>query len=78
VVVRHAISAVTVLWLALSSVYAFAESPPKTLRCGWYSWDPYQYVVVKDEYRRLTGLDVQLVKEIFGRIGYEVAYDEVS
>ena len=35
-------------------------------------------MVVKDEYKRLTGLDVQLVKEIFGRIGYEVAYDEVS
>ena len=77
-VVPRAITAVTVLWLALASVYAFAESPPKTLRCGWYSWDPYQYVTVKDEYKRLTGLDVQLVKEIFGRIGYEVTYDEVS
>jgi len=55
-----------------------AQDSAKVLRCGWYLWDPYQYVVEKGEIRHLTGLDVQLVRAIFSRIGYEVSYEEVG
>jgi len=55
-----------------------AQDGPRVLKCGWYPWDPYQYVVVKQEVKQLTGLDVQLVRAVFARMGYEVAYDEVS
>src|SRR5438034_6146341 len=75
---RIAVAVATVAWLALASTCAFAQAPGKTLRGGWYWWDTYQYMVVKDDYKRLTGLDVRLIKEIFGRMGYEVTYDEVS
>lgn len=50
----------------------------KTLRCGWYLWDPYQYTVLMHDIKHLTGLDVQLVKSVFEHAGYEVLYEEVS
>ena len=58
--------------------------PPDTvaqdrrLKSGWYPWDPYQHVVVKHDVKRLTGLDVQLIRTVFAQMGYEVAYEEVS
>lgn len=56
----------------------FAVESRTLLRCGWYPWDPYQYLVVKQDFKRLTGLDVQLIRSVFGQMGYEVSYDEVS
>ena len=55
-----------------------AQEGPRSLRGGWYPWDPYQYLVVKRDVERLTGLDVQLVRAVFAEIGYGVSYDEVS
>jgi len=57
---------------------ALAADSPKTLRSGWYLWDPYQYTVVKDDTKQLTGLDVRLVRAAFQPLGYEVTCDEVS
>src|SRR3989442_1061945 len=57
---------------------AGATNPPRTVRSGWYPWDPYQYAVVKNDVKRLTGLDVQLVRAAFERMGYEVVCDEVG
>ena len=57
---------------------ALAIDSPKIIRSGWYPWDPYQYTVVKDDMKQLTGLDVQLVRAAFQRLGYEVVCDEVS
>lgn len=59
-------------------VIAFGQEAPRVLKCGWYPWDPYQYLLVRQDVKRLTGLDVQLVRAVFAQMGYEVAYDEVS
>lgn len=57
---------------------AVGQSAQRELKSGWYPWDPYQYVLVKHDVKRLTGLDVQLVRAVFGQMGYEVTYQEVS
>ncbi|USN50378.1 MAG: transporter substrate-binding domain-containing protein [Myxococcales bacterium] len=46
---------------------------------GWYQLDPYQYVKNEENQRpTLTGLDVELVREIFKILNKEVVYNEVS
>jgi polar amino acid transport system substrate-binding protein len=57
---------------------ALGQDSRRTLKSGWYPWDPYQYVVVKQDVKRLTGLDIQLVRAVFAQMGYEVAYEEVN
>ena len=57
---------------------AVGQNAQKELKSGWYPWDPYQYVMVKGDVKRLSGLDVQLIRAVFARMGYEVAYEEVS
>ena len=37
------------------------------LRGGWYPWAPYQYKDTSDDAQKLTGLDVELFREIFER-----------
>jgi len=69
------ISQLIVLLLPLGVI---AQEGPTALRCGWYPWDPYQYLVVKQDAKRLTGLDVKLVRAVFAQMGYVVHYDEVS
>ncbi|HXV11702.1 MAG TPA: transporter substrate-binding domain-containing protein [Burkholderiales bacterium] len=64
--------------LLLLSPLAIAQEGKKVLRCGWYLWDPYQYIAVKQNIRQLTGLDVQLVRTVFSRIGHEVSYEEIG
>jgi polar amino acid transport system substrate-binding protein len=63
--------------LLIPSIAVGADSP-RTLKSGWYSWDPYQYLLVKNDLKRLTGLDVQLVRAVFAQMGYDVEYEEVS
>lgn len=55
-----------------------AQTKQKVLRAGWYPWDPYQYLVVHNGITRLTGLDVELLKAIFEKMGYGLNFDEVS
>ena len=55
-----------------------ALTKPKELRAGWYPWDPYQYLVIHNGATRLTGLDVELLKAIFEKMGYSINFDEVS
>ena len=76
-IVRRAIAWSLVAILALPIV-AFGQDAPKMLKCGWYPWDPYQYLLVKQDVKRLTGLDVQLVRAVFAQMDYEVSYEEVS
>ena len=66
------------LIVLLPPLGVIAQEGPRILRGGWYPWDPYQYLVVKQDVERLTGLDVQLVRAVFAQMGYGVSYDEVS
>jgi polar amino acid transport system substrate-binding protein len=63
---------------ALSKSLEDAPAKQKVLRAGWYPWDPYQYLVVQNGINRLTGLDVELLKAVFEKMGYALNFDEVS
>ena len=72
---------VLILWSLfqlVSSPAAASQNKQSVLRCGWYLWDPYQYTDEIHGVKRLTGLDVQLIKSVFQDIGYDVLYDEVA
>jgi len=64
--------------LALMAYPALSQQESKLLRSGWYQWDPYQYEVVKNDLKHLTGLDVQLLKAVFGKMGIELQIDPVG
>jgi polar amino acid transport system substrate-binding protein len=64
--------------LVFSGHSAFAAPTNTVLRCGWYPFDPYQYEIETRDSRRLTGLDVALIRAIFQQAGYDVSYSPVS
>ena len=66
------------LLLASTTYSAFSQQDSKVLRSGWYHWDPYQHEIVNGELKHLTGLDVQLIKAVFRRMGYELQIDPVG
>lgn len=53
-------------------------SSKNTYITGWYLWDPYQYMKMEGDVQTLTGLDVQLVREIVHLQNKEVQYESVS
>ncbi|MBM5799750.1 MAG: transporter substrate-binding domain-containing protein [Cyanobacteria bacterium K_DeepCast_35m_m2_023] len=51
----------------------------QTLRAGWYRWDPYQHLESSEDRTELTGLDVQLLREVFeNKLGLRYQLGEVS
>ena len=58
--------------LLLFSISSAAEEK-QVIKCGWYHWDPYQFV---NGSGNLVGLDVALIKTIFEASDIEVEYDE--
>jgi len=62
----------------LATPYTVGQAEQKVLRAGWYPWDPYQYQVTKNGVTRLTGLDVEILKAIFEKMGYSLNFDAVS
>ncbi|MBP7864915.1 MAG: TRIC cation channel family protein [Acidobacteria bacterium] len=71
-----------VVFLALYLLFAATgwasayDSSTRTLRCGWYPWDPYQFLDPEAELPLLTGLDVKLVRAVFRDAGYTVDFGE--
>lgn len=57
---------------------ASAAAEPRTLSSGWFLWDPYQYEEIHGDRRVLVGLDVELLRAIAARAGYEVSRDAVA
>lgn len=55
-----------------------AESTGSTMRGGWYPWKPYQYLTTPGEPSSLTGLDVDLSRIIFERVGKGVDITEIG
>lgn len=66
------------LLLVLTTFPAISQQESKVLKGGWYPWDPYQHEILKGELKHLTGLDVQLLRAIFGKMGYELQIDPVG
>ena len=54
---------VLVLMLSFGAVVNASAVP--MLRGGWYPWMPYQYMEQSDQVQTLTGLDIELFREIF-------------
>jgi polar amino acid transport system substrate-binding protein len=50
----------------------------QALKCGWYSWEPYQYTQKKADIKHLTGLDIYILNSIADIAGYKVTYKEIS
>ncbi|MFM8547613.1 MAG: hypothetical protein ACKODB_08415, partial [Betaproteobacteria bacterium] len=69
--------ALALAWFCFTAT-AFAQIDGQTLRGGWYPFDPYQYAVGKNEEKKLTGLDVQLIRAAFARMRREVRLDLVA
>jgi polar amino acid transport system substrate-binding protein len=76
-IVRLALACHVAALLLFPSITVGQDSR-RTLKSGWYSWDPYQYLVAQHDVKRLTGLDVQLVRAVFAQMGYEILYEEVG
>ncbi|NRB10883.1 MAG: transporter substrate-binding domain-containing protein [Rickettsiaceae bacterium] len=49
----------------------------KSLLSGWYLWEPYQYNKLELGGYKLTGMDVELVKNIADRVGISIKYEPV-
>lgn len=45
---------------------------------GWYLWDPYQYLKQSGDQKALTGLDVELMRELGRVMNKEIIYEEVA
>ena len=65
-IVGRAITSHLVAFLLFSPVVT-AEEASRVLKGGWYPWDPYQYLLAKQDVKRLTGLDIQLVRAVWLR-----------
>lgn len=50
----------------------------RTLRGGWYLWDPYQYIETSSGVPHLTGIDVELARAICDGAGIVLELDEVG
>jgi polar amino acid transport system substrate-binding protein len=57
-----------------------SASPPELIN-GWYAWFPYQYLAFKGNQEvtpQLTGLDIEIVKELSKRVGQTIKYENVN
>lgn len=70
------IACLTLLLLPCST--AEAQEGKTTLRTAWDPFEPYQYMATKHGMQHLTGLDVQLLKEIARRAGFKLIFHEIS
>ncbi len=71
-IVRWWCRSLALVLLVLLVVPAKADTFDRTLKGGWYLWDPYQYLQNKGGNEILTGLDVELMRAIASEAGYRV------
>ena len=55
-------ASLALLFAASNPVFASQDGH---IKGGWYPWKPYQYLDKSSDLRQLTGLDVQLFREVF-------------
>lgn len=58
----------------LSSAPTAAPAETPILENAWYFWYPYQYEVNRSGLQQVTGMDVEIVRELASRTGRTVAY----
>ena len=61
------------LLLLLAPIMGFAAGE-RTLRSGWYPWEPYQHRVSKDGAPALAGLDISLLDAIAEKGGFAISH----
>ncbi len=71
-------AALLLLVLLVAGVSPTPAEQQRTLRGGWYQWDPYQYISADFGVSQLTGLDVRLTRAICAGAGLGVEITEVS
>jgi polar amino acid transport system substrate-binding protein len=64
-----------VLCAGLPCARADINDEPTTLRFGWFEWDPYEYQEVRDRELVLTGLDIELVRQIAAGAGQKIDFE---
>lgn len=78
---RRLVAAVWITLVALSLSDAGAKSGPeerRILRVGWNSMEPFQYIDGSDHLARLTGIDIELLREALHRTGCQAHFIELS
>jgi polar amino acid transport system substrate-binding protein len=77
-------SLLSLFWLVVlatiptSHALAQVSTPLREMRSGWYPRTPYQMETRVGGRRELTGLEIHVAKELFGRAGYEVSFDAMA
>lgn len=68
------------LFLALSGIFHSASSQSRNheLRSGWYPDEPYQMQAGAGATAEVTGLDIQIARELFEQTGHRVAFEPMS
>ncbi|WP_430474631.1 TRIC cation channel family protein [Thalassospira lucentensis] len=64
--------------IMISVGLAHASTAEKHLRVGWYPSHPYQYTHLQHGTESLTGLDIELTREILKRAGYSTTFIPTS
>jgi polar amino acid transport system substrate-binding protein len=65
----------TLLW---GCSWASAQSVPEQLRSGWYMRPPYQMEASAAVGHGVTGLDIQVARELFASAGYRTRFDAMT
>jgi polar amino acid transport system substrate-binding protein len=66
------------LALVAGAPTARADAAQRALVFGWFDWDPYQYEEVRDGQEILTGLDIELVREIAAGAAQKLEFEQRS
>lgn len=65
-------------FLAGAFFFTHAHAGYDELRSGWYPLEPYQMEDGTGQSRHVTGLDIQIARELFDKTGYSVSFDPMS
>ncbi|RQD78068.1 transporter substrate-binding domain-containing protein [Desulfonatronospira sp. MSAO_Bac3] len=57
---------------------AFAQNQAHELRSGWYPDEPYQMQAGTGTAAEVTGLDIQIARELFEQTGHRVTFEPMS
>ncbi len=81
-----------ILFFALQSITVYATEAEQSeggeqcleslekqqLSNGWYLWEPYQFNKITAGGYSLTGMDIELVKSLAGKVGIEIEYEQIE